>query len=185
MYAGHFDFSHPLLWTVPEVLSAEECQRLLAQLASSAWLKATVNRKEGRVVKEDLRNNTLAIVRDEELHQTLQRRLLPHLPSPLSERSLAGLKRTMRCYRYEVGEFFGLHSDQSYSGEDGTQSLLTCMVYLNDDCEGGETRFPEIHECISPQRGMALLFQHMVLHEGCAVTKGTKYVLRTDVLYNT
>jgi hypothetical protein len=30
---------------------------------------------------------------------------------------------------------------------------------------------------------MALLFQHEVLHEGCAVESGVKYVLRTDVMY--
>lgn len=36
---------------------------------------------------------------------------------------------------------------------------------------------------ISPRRGRALLFQHMVLHGGRAVTRGSKYVLRSDVLY--
>jgi hypothetical protein len=29
---------------------------------------------------------------------------------------------------------------------------------------------------------MALLFQHQLLHEGCVVTSGVKYVLRSDVM---
>jgi len=31
---------------------------------------------------------------------------------------------------------------------------------------------------------MMLLFDHKILHAGMAVTSGTKYVLRTDVMYH-
>ena len=34
-----------------------------------------------------------------------------------------------------------------------------------------------------PRPGMALLFQHRLLHEGCAVESGVQYVLRSDVMY--
>lgn len=34
-----------------------------------------------------------------------------------------------------------------------------------------------------PRAGSALLFIHDTWHEGAAVTAGTKYVLRSDVLY--
>ena len=30
---------------------------------------------------------------------------------------------------------------------------------------------------------MALIFDHFLLHEGAAVTRGRKYVLRSDVMY--
>ena len=36
---------------------------------------------------------------------------------------------------------------------------------------------------IVPKKGSALFFEHRMLHEGCAVTAGTKYVLRTDAMY--
>ena len=36
---------------------------------------------------------------------------------------------------------------------------------------------------IGPKRGMALFFRHELLHEGRAVKSGTKYVMRTDVMY--
>jgi prolyl 4-hydroxylase len=70
-----------------------------------------------------------------------------------------------------------------YFGEGGTKSLLTLMVYLNDDFEGGETEFPEQGETIVPRAGTALLFQHMLLHAGKRVRSGVKMVLRSDVLY--
>ena len=57
------------------------------------------------------------------------------------------------------------------------------MVYLNEGFAGGETRFHDYEVDVVPRTGMALLFQHRVLHEGCVVTTGTKYVLRSDVMY--
>jgi hypothetical protein len=55
------------------------------------------------------------------------------------------------------------------------------MMYLNDNFEGGETTFRELK--IRPRQGMALLFLHNLYHEGTQVTRGVKYVLRTDVMY--
>src|SRR5258707_1167290 len=85
-----------------------------------------------------------------------------------------GARVPVRIYRYEPGQHFGLHQDQSYFGEDGTKSLLTFMVYLNDGFGGGETDFPEQERTIVPEAGTALLFQHMLLHAGKRVTSGTK-----------
>ncbi len=43
-------------------------------------------------------------------------------------------------------------------------------------CVGGLLR-------VQPQRGKALIFAHRQLHEGAAVVRGRKYVLRSDVMY--
>ncbi len=55
--------------------------------------------------------------------------------------AVTGVHLPIRIYRYVPGQQFGLHQDQSYFGEEGTMSLLTLMVYLNDGFEGGETEF--------------------------------------------
>lgn len=96
--------------------------------------------------------------------------------------AVAGVHLPVRIYRDEPGQHFGLHQDPSYFGEDGTKSLLTFMVYLNDDFEGGEPELPEQDRIIAPKTGTALLFQHMRIHAGNRVTSGTKLVLRSDVL---
>jgi len=64
------------------------------------------------------------------------------------------------------------------------------MIYLNDDFEGGSTIFqveslPGGLLRVAPKTGMALLFRHddVLLHSGELVTRGKKYVLRTDVMY--
>jgi len=39
------------------------------------------------------------------------------------------------------------------------------------------------HIDVIPQTGAVLLFEHELLHEGCAVEAGTKYTVRVDVIY--
>jgi prolyl 4-hydroxylase len=36
---------------------------------------------------------------------------------------------------------------------------------------------------VTPEAGLALIFDHDLLHEGAAVLEGQKYVLRSDVMY--
>lgn len=69
-------------------------------------------------------------------------------------------------------------------------SLLTFMIYLNEGYEGGETQFDDAAKSppgesvsVAGKVGMALVFEHELLHEGAEVTAGVKYVLRSDVMY--
>jgi predicted 2-oxoglutarate/Fe(II)-dependent dioxygenase YbiX len=187
MYAGHFDFTVPLLGEIDDVYTRDQCAAWIARLAGADWLPATVNRASGREVDARLRNNATAIVRDDAAAADLWARVAPHVPARLTAEGRAvhavGLFLPMRVYRYQVGERFGLHQDQSYARDDGARSRLTLLVYLSDDLDGGETDFPEQGRTIVPRAGCALWFQHMLLHAGIPVTRGVKYVLRTDVLY--
>lgn len=76
-------------------------------------------------------------------------------------------------------------------------SLFTFLIYLNDEFEGGETTFfiPSVREGVmnaypvKPLMGSVAVFPHgeaqgALLHEGTGVTKGAKYIIRTDVEYD-
>jgi hypothetical protein len=189
MYAGHFDFAVPMLQVIEGLYTRAECAALLAG-GSAEWLPATINRPDGRGIDTRIRDNLVAIVRDPSLTDTLWQRAAPRLPAtmtsgwdgPRRAMTLHGLFEPLRIYRYAVGHRFGLHTDQSYT-RDTARSLLTLLVYLDDDFDGGETDFPEEKQTIRPRAGDALWFQHALLHAGNAVTRGTKHVLRSDVLY--
>jgi hypothetical protein len=92
-----------------------------------------------------------------------------------------GLNERFRFYRYDPGERFAPHTDGCFRRNNGQESLLTIMIYLNEGCEGGETNFGDVQ--IVPKAGMALIFDHYLLNEGAAVLSGRKYVLRSDVMY--
>jgi len=60
-------------------------------------------------------------------------------------------------------------------------SMLTFLLYLNDGYEGGDTQFR--WETVKPESGMLLVFPHNQSHQGAEIAAGTKYVLRSDVMY--
>jgi prolyl 4-hydroxylase len=91
-----------------------------------------------------------------------------------------GLNERVRYCRYSDGERFAPHADISHS-TGPLRSLLTVILYLNSDFEGGETDF--FGHAVTPRAGAAILFPHELRHEGRPVTAGVKYILRTDVMF--
>ncbi|KAK8073543.1 oxidoreductase domain-containing protein [Apiospora phragmitis] len=116
-----------------------------------------------------------------------------------------GVNRRMRYLKYGGGQFFAPHCDGAYSTEeeDGTvfRTHYTVHIYLNDSkaevgdgdkgrtaLEGGATTFFSSDEKrrlnVHPKAGRVLIFQHRRLyHSGDNVLAGTKYTIRTDLLY--
>jgi hypothetical protein len=73
------------------------------------------------------------------------------------------------------------HTDGCYRRSNGEESLFTFMIYLNAGILGGATKFE--NALVIPQAGLALVFDHYLLHEGTRVIEGHKYVLRSDIMY--
>jgi len=46
----------------------------------------------------------------------------------------------------------------------------------------GLKEITEIYKCI-PVTGSAIIFDHFVYHEGSAVTNGSKYAIRSDLMF--
>ena len=95
---------------------------------------------------------------------------------------------------YDLGQYFRLHTDAFAPGTEeyrqhacfGGQRTWTVMVYLNEVRCGGETRFPVLGQCFSPQQGMVLAWNNLwadgrpnsaTLHEALPVLQGEKYVI--------
>jgi hypothetical protein len=96
-----------------------------------------------------------------------------------------------------------LAADGTYHTNQNGRSYYTFLLYLNDDFEGGETVFYSSNDNdsngssqqskkitargIVPTAGCVLVFPQgnlaSLVHEGAAVTRGTKYIIRTDVVY--
>lgn len=184
VYAGNIDLDSPLIWTVAEVLSTAECDALIDRIESDAPVAASINDgSPNGVMRPEVRNNDRLIIDEPELAAKLFERVVDHLPARLLGMEICGANERLRCYRYRPGQFFGLHSDGSFRRNEHERSLLTFMIYLNGGCEGGETDFPQLGQTIEPAAGLALFFQHPVLHEGCPVRAGVKYAIRSDIMY--
>lgn len=166
----------PLAWTVEGIYTADECATIVKQIDTAAPTIATNNpmyRDQDRVIRDDA-----------EFATDLFRRLGPHLPPTIGPLRLSGLNERLRFYRYRSGQSFAPHMDHWYQPSPRRITLLTVLVYLSEGFEGGETRLMEqLDQVIVPRCGLVAIFQHKIRHEGCRVQRGTKYAMRTDVIY--
>lgn len=90
----------------------------------------------------------------------------------------------IRLYKYEKGMSFSKHFDDSQTLENGCVTRWTVLIYLSA-CNGGATSF-ESNISVDPVPGMLLIHKHgddCLEHEADPVESGTKYVLRTDLVY--
>jgi len=128
-----------------------------------------------------IRNNYRLMYKDENLAAKYWQIVKQFCPENIENNEAIGLNEQFRFYKYESSQRFKRHIDGRFKRNENEESRITFMIYLNDDFEGGETKFN--NATIKPQTGTALCFIHEQKHEGCPVTEGAKYVLRTDVMY--
>ena len=209
------DFAEPRgTYQLLNVLSPAECGRLIELAEHLGYLPdAAVS-----LPREIRHNDNVVWVTDEKTDGLIWRRV-----AHLAEQGLAvfggkkpvGINARFRFYRYGVGDYFQFHTDGAWPGSrviDGRlvgnafpdrYSMMTFLIFLNDDFEGGATRFRVHGEHRSlPHRrteefklvdirtpaGGVLCFPHGMhllhcVHSSEPITKGTKYIIRTDMLF--
>ncbi len=169
------------VFAIEDFLSPQECVQYIAQSEALGYTEAAIRTDAGESVYGDARNNDRIIVDDETLALRLYRRASPLLPAESDGWQLHGFNARLRYYRYDQQQQFVWHQDGTVRLSETLESVLTFMVYLNDNFEGGSTDCG--WESVKPVQGMALVFPHRLRHRGAVVTSGVKYVLRTDVMY--
>lgn len=172
----------PWIATVDLVLDPDECRALIAHAEATGFDEAPITTARGPVMNPGFRNNTRVIEDDPARAAWLWERVRDHVPARREGWRVVGLNERLRWYRYEPGQFFRWHMDGAFRRSPTEQSLITLMVYLNEGFQGGTTDFDMLGS-VEPEQGMALLFDHAVLHQGAPLRRGVKYVLRTDVMY--
>lgn len=169
-------------FTLSSIYSPQECAALIAKAEQHGFEKAMVSSRHGAVINLNVRNNDRVIWDDPELAEDLWLRVKDYLPKMRVGRELRGLNERFRFYRYTEGQVFRWHCDGYFERENGEQSVLTFLIYLNEDYLGGETNFEWAK--VKGKTGMGLIFPHHLVHQGNAVLgDGVKYVIRTDVMY--
>jgi len=113
-----------------------------------------------------------------------------------------GLNEIWRLCKYKPGGHFAPHFDGSFIRDTKERSMKTFMLYLNGGFEGGSTNFVDESQTlwmdsngnfraqddkillkILPVPGMAIIFNHQLLHEGAQLKEGVKFIMRSDVMF--
>lgn len=192
---------------VLNVLSEEECTSLIDACELLGFTKAPITTPLGPVMRPDIRDNSRLVFECDTLTaDRLAKRIKDVLPVEIDGWVLdqkAPLNTRMRVYRYYAHEKFAPHLDGGFYSSSSRMSMMTMLVYLNEDFEGGTTRFfPEGRlelggptdqvdpVDVYPVTGNVLLFPHGLstlspLHQGTRhLSEGKcKYALRTDIMY--
>jgi prolyl 4-hydroxylase len=184
-----FVLADPNVALVRDLLSEQECERLIAMSAGKLTRSSVLDRRTG--------SDQISAVRTSA--GTFFERGENAIVSRLEQRiaALTGLPvehgEPLQILHYKPGNEYLAHHDwfdpaDPGSGEvlrNGGQRVITVIVYLNEVAAGGETRFPEIGLDIRPHRGSAVYFEYLnaagdpdrrCLHAGVPVEQGEKWI---------
>ena len=181
-------------WIFEDFLSQEECAKMIDLTEKVGFQTAEQychlyrNRWNDRILVDDVAMAGL-----------IWDRIRPHVMNlPVHSSGMdwlpCGVNPRFRLCRYIGGQdhFFGKHIDGGYKNpETGEVSFLTLLVYLNSKTEfdGGCTNFFQGGKqvfSVVPKTGMCTVFfqdDGRCQHEGEKVSKGKKYIIRTDIMY--
>jgi len=179
-----------------------ECDSFIEKSERAGYTKATITiegKEKQDIVAAEVRNNDRAIIDDQVLAEDIWNRVKISLPTQFSTQgdgtAAVSISNRLRFYRYDEGQRFVRHLDGYEYGSmiydqknlNAPQARLTCLLYLNEGFEGGNTTFfsSKGKEILAakPEIGKVLIFTQHLLHEGSVVVKGRKYVIRTDVMF--
>lgn len=86
-----------------------------------------------------------------------------------------GSLKSLSISKYFEGQSMGSHVD---SYDNNPKEVLSIVLYLNDDYDGGELYFKNQNIKIKPEAGSLVAFPSIdpYFHESLPVTSGTKYI---------
>ena len=156
----------------------EECA-YLAEAADPMFEPApTVDERTGKLIMNPVRTSDTAvfpwIAEDPAVH-ALNRRIAAASGTDVRQ------GEPLQVLRYSVGQQYRPHIDAIPGFEN--QRILTMLVYLNDDFDGGETHFLKCGLTFRARTGDAILFENVdangrpnseAVHAGLPVTRGVK-----------
>ena len=172
--------SEPRVELVRGILSPEECRYLRILAEPRLQASFVIDPLSGRPVPHPVRTSAgtnFGPVEEDLVVHAINRRIA-HATATNAE-----CGEPLHMLRYLPGEEFKPHMDW-IEGEEN-QRVLTVLVYLNDDYEGGETAFPQLGLTVRGRVGDALVFENAFAdgrgdprmeHAGLPVVRGMKWL---------
>ena len=171
-----------LLKSIPSVFTNYECEKLIALAEKGGFLQINENEYNGRKSLRFLKN-------DHQLSYLIFSKIINFIPQTYLGKTFFYVNPLLRFLKYNKGDYFELHRDGQYEDDKGNISLITVLIYLNCDYEGGKTTF-YLHNnenknpiILNPEIGLVSLMDQRILHEVPKLESGIKYVIRTELMY--
>lgn len=166
----------------PALFSQAECDYLIETAKPLLAPSVVVDPRTGQQVPNPIRTSSAAgfpFLDENPAIHALNRRLAAASNTDVR----AG--EPLQILHYEPGQQYHRHSDALPHVAPDQQRVLTFLVWLNDDYEGGETAFPAVDLEVRGRTGDGLLFRNASadgapdprsIHAGLPVTRGVKHL---------
>lgn len=162
------------------LFTPDECAHIMALSAPKLVPSVVVDPATRREIPHPIRTSegtVLGPIQQDLVIHALDRRLAMVTSSRVEQ------GEPLTVLRYAPGQQYRLHHD-CLPGE-ANQRVMTAIVYLNDDYDGGATQFPAIGTEFRGRTGDAILFANTLRdgqvdersrHAGLPVTRGEKWI---------
>lgn len=158
--------------TFENFLSKEECLDIINSYDGTNLSNATIANQELNLSK---RKSKIDFVEIENLSEKLFNFIKNEI---IFKNSSFDKIKKFQFTKYEVGDFYGWHTDY---GKNNPDRYVSLVILLNDDYEGGELKYKDVNsgEEFTFKRGTGNLFvfSSYTLHMVTPVTKGERYSL--------
>ena len=221
---------------IPDLLTKTECANIIANTTnyysdlSSEYLQTDRQAERILNMNKNMAEIIYGRIKDIVEDECNQIKLKPYGFGTDGTWVPIGLNDCFRHSKYAAPSIgFNFHRDSAYIANANERSVLSLVIYCNDDYKGGSTLFVKpksdriIGQIVSeelsngydnlyeypiqasigdesdeyppvssvPNRvahldrvcGSAILFNHNIIHAGLPVISGTKYIIRSDVLF--
>src|SRR5688572_1614033 len=129
MIVSQLDLTKPLIQTIPDLLSSEECAFWIEKIRKTGTNFAPINTKNGVAIDNEVRNNRRVIFDDFFLAAELFEKVKKFAPNEINKTKLVGINERLRCYEYQPGQRFAPHSDGIFFRNESERSFYTFMIY--------------------------------------------------------
>lgn len=173
---------------VDDVFSLIECEKLINVSESIGYEKASLFDKNGKHhFYTDIRDSLRCIIDDPLFASVLEQRIQHLIPLEYRGKTYHSINPRFRFLKYnDTSHHFTPHQDGAYS-TDKIFSMITILIYLNDDYIGARTSinkdFKTIIGEIEPKVGLVYMMDQDIFHSVPNLISGTKYVIRTELMY--
>lgn len=147
---------------VKDVFSLIECEKIIEITETIGYEKASLFDRDGKqFFYTDIRDSLRCIIDDTQFALTLEQRIQHLIPIEYRGKKYHSINPRFRFLKYnEISHYFTPHQDGCYS-TDKIMSMITILIYLNDDYIGARTSINKdkktIISEIEPKPGLVYL----------------------------
>jgi prolyl 4-hydroxylase len=171
----------PYVAMIAGLFSPAECAYLIEAAEPLLEPSVVIDPRSGAFIRDPIRNSSAAafpLALENPAIHALNRRIAAATDTEV------GQGEPLQVLSYAPGQEYKLHVDALPVGIHN-QRVLTALVYLNEDFDGGETDFPALGLSVRGKTGDALIFGNVTAdgradqrtrHAGKPVQAGTKLI---------